>query len=54
MEADEESARGVSHRFAADQRDTTRDPACSVCRQTRSYRAHQPLWWRLLNGRNWR
>jgi hypothetical protein len=43
------------HPYVPDPRDTVRVPRCSVCAQTRSYRSHQPLWWRVLNRRlKWR
>lgn len=43
------------HLYDPDPRSTTSMPPCQRCAQTRSYRAHQPLWWRLLNWRvKWR
>jgi len=42
------------HRYDADPRDTTSTPRC-MCGMTRSYRSHQPLWWRVLHpGAKWR
>ena len=45
----------AGNRRLDDPRDTVRVPRCSVCAQTRSYRSHQPLWWRALHRRlKWR
>ena len=42
------------HPYNADSRDTARVPRCT-CGMTKSYRSHQPLWWRLLfHGVKWR
>lgn len=47
-------AKTKPHRYDPDPRDSSRVPHC-LCGQTRAYRAHQPLWWRLLNhGVMWR
>ena len=27
---------------------------CTTCLAAKNARIHQPLWWRLLNGQNWR
>lgn len=37
-----------ARRYDPDPRGTTAVPPCR-CGMTRAYRAHQPLWWRLLN-----
>lgn len=43
-----------AHRYDPDPRATTRVPPCT-CGATKAYRAHQPLWWRLLNpSKGWR
>ena len=43
-----------AHAYDPDPRSSSRIPPC-MCGQTIAYRAHQPLWWRLLNWRvKWR
>lgn len=42
------------HRYEPDPRSTGTPPTCR-CGMTKGFRAHQPLWWRLLNwGKGWR
>jgi hypothetical protein len=42
------------HPYDPDPRDTSRVPRC-MCGMTRSYRGHQPIWWRWLHpGAKWR
>lgn len=45
--------RGGPHRFDPDPRISTGE-VC-ICSMSRSYRSHQPFWWRWLNPRRrWR
>jgi hypothetical protein len=47
--------RARPHRYDPDPRSTVRVPPCAVCAQTRAYRSHQPLWWRVLHpSAKWR
>jgi hypothetical protein len=43
-----------AHAYDPDPRDSTTTPVC-LCQMTRRYRAHQPLWWRILRRKvQWR